>query len=88
MSLSIDAVDHTVLNVADLERPADADTVTWFTGVAPVPGSADLCFVTKLSPDAAKANWGRAEHRDRSGPDGAIRRTRADDLGVLPRSGW
>jgi catechol 2,3-dioxygenase-like lactoylglutathione lyase family enzyme len=38
-------------------RPADADTVTWLTGVVPVPGSADLCFVTKLSPDAVKANW-------------------------------
>jgi catechol 2,3-dioxygenase-like lactoylglutathione lyase family enzyme len=127
MSLSIDAIGHIVLNVADLEvsaawyvrvlgmeriefesytgvrvalrfgnqkinlRPADADTVTWLTGVVPVPGSADLCFVTKLSPDAVKANWvarGIARHRDRSGPDGAIRRTRADDLGVLPRSGW
>jgi catechol 2,3-dioxygenase-like lactoylglutathione lyase family enzyme len=22
-----------------------------------VPGSADLCFVTKLSPNAVKANW-------------------------------
>ena len=93
MSLSIDAIGHIVLNVADLEvsaawyvrvlgmeriefesytgvrvalrfgnqkinlRPADADTVTWFTGVVPVPGSADLCFVTKLSPNAVKANW-------------------------------
>jgi catechol 2,3-dioxygenase-like lactoylglutathione lyase family enzyme len=93
MSLSIETIDHIVLNVADVEvsaawyvrvlgmqridfesgtglrvalqfgnqkinlRPADADTVAWFTGVAPLPGSADLCFVTKLSPDAVKADW-------------------------------
>ena len=38
-------------------RPADADVGTWFTGAAPVPGSADLCFVTKLSPEIIKANW-------------------------------
>lgn len=93
MSLSIDGIDHLVLNVADVEasaawyvrvlgmrrvdfesrtglrvavqfgqqkinlRPADADTVEWFTGVAPVPGSGDLCFVTTLSPDAVKAHW-------------------------------
>lgn len=38
-------------------RPKDADTVAWFTGVAPVPGSADLCFVTQASPDAVKAHW-------------------------------
>lgn len=38
-------------------RPKDADTVAWFTGVAPVPGSADICFVTKASPDAVKAYW-------------------------------
>jgi catechol 2,3-dioxygenase-like lactoylglutathione lyase family enzyme len=93
MSLSMETIDHVVLNVADVEvsaawyvrvlgmqridfesgtglrvalqfgnqkinlRPADADTVAWFTGVAPLPGSADLCFVTKLSPDAVKADW-------------------------------
>jgi catechol 2,3-dioxygenase-like lactoylglutathione lyase family enzyme len=38
-------------------RPADADTGTWFTGAAPVPGSADLCFVTQQSPDTVKAHW-------------------------------
>jgi catechol 2,3-dioxygenase-like lactoylglutathione lyase family enzyme len=38
-------------------RPADTDTGTWFTGAAPVPGSADLCFVTKLSPEIIKASW-------------------------------
>jgi catechol 2,3-dioxygenase-like lactoylglutathione lyase family enzyme len=93
MSLSIETIDHIVLNVADVEvsaawyvrvlgmqridfesgtglrvalqfgnqkinlRPANADTVAWFTGVAPLPGGADLCFVTKLSPDAVKADW-------------------------------
>ena len=38
-------------------RPKDADTVAWFTGVAPVPGSADLCFVTQASPESVKAHW-------------------------------
>lgn len=38
-------------------RPKDADTVAWYTGVAPLPGSADLCFVTKASPDSVKAQW-------------------------------
>jgi catechol 2,3-dioxygenase-like lactoylglutathione lyase family enzyme len=93
MNLSIQSIDHIVLNVMDVEvsaawyvralgirridfetptglrvalqfgnqkinlRPADADTVTWFTGLAPVPGSADLCFVTKLNPETVKAHW-------------------------------
>jgi catechol 2,3-dioxygenase-like lactoylglutathione lyase family enzyme len=93
MSLSIESIDHIVLNVADVEvstawymralgmhrvnfesgaglrvalqfgnqkinlRPADADAATWFTGAAPVPGSADLCFVTKLNPETVKADW-------------------------------
>jgi catechol 2,3-dioxygenase-like lactoylglutathione lyase family enzyme len=38
-------------------RPRDADIVEWFTGDAPVAGSADLCFVTQASPDAVKAHW-------------------------------
>ncbi len=38
-------------------RPKDADTVAWYTGIAPVPGSADLCFVTKANPDSVKAQW-------------------------------
>jgi catechol 2,3-dioxygenase-like lactoylglutathione lyase family enzyme len=38
-------------------RPKDADLVEWFTGAAPVPGSADLCFVTKASSDTVKAYW-------------------------------
>ncbi len=38
-------------------RPRDADTVAWFTGAAPVPGSADLCFVTRTPADAVKAHW-------------------------------
>jgi catechol 2,3-dioxygenase-like lactoylglutathione lyase family enzyme len=38
-------------------RPKDADTVAWYNGVAPVPGSADLCFVTKANPDSVKAQW-------------------------------
>jgi catechol 2,3-dioxygenase-like lactoylglutathione lyase family enzyme len=41
-------------------RPKDADTVAWFTGVAPVPGSADLCFVTQARADDVAAHW-RAE---------------------------
>jgi catechol 2,3-dioxygenase-like lactoylglutathione lyase family enzyme len=93
MSLSIESIDHIVLNVADVEasaawyvrvlgmrrvdfesgsglrvalcfgnqkinlRTADAETATWFTGAAPVPGSADLCFVTKLNPETVKADW-------------------------------
>jgi catechol 2,3-dioxygenase-like lactoylglutathione lyase family enzyme len=38
-------------------RPADASTVAWFTGVNTAPGSADLCFVTKSSPETVKAHW-------------------------------
>lgn len=38
-------------------RPQDADRVEWYTGAAPVPGSADLCFVTQAGPDAVKAHW-------------------------------
>ena len=38
-------------------RPADFDTVTWFTSAAPATGSADLCFVTKSSPETVKAHW-------------------------------
>jgi catechol 2,3-dioxygenase-like lactoylglutathione lyase family enzyme len=33
-------------------RPVDADTVVWFTGVAPTPGSDDLCFLTTSGPEA------------------------------------
>jgi Glyoxalase/Bleomycin resistance protein/Dioxygenase superfamily len=91
--LSIESIDHIVLNVTDVEvsaawyvrvlgmrridfetptglpvalqfgnqkinlRPAEADTGAWLTGAVPVPGSADLCFLTKLSPETVKANW-------------------------------
>jgi catechol 2,3-dioxygenase-like lactoylglutathione lyase family enzyme len=32
------------------------------------PGSADLCFVTKLSPDPGQGELGRAGHRVEAGP--------------------
>ena len=38
-------------------RPSDGDPVAWFTGVAPVPGSADLCFVTRSRPEDVAAHW-------------------------------
>jgi catechol 2,3-dioxygenase-like lactoylglutathione lyase family enzyme len=38
-------------------RPADYDTVEWFTSAAPVIGSADLCFITKSNPETVKAHW-------------------------------
>jgi catechol 2,3-dioxygenase-like lactoylglutathione lyase family enzyme len=38
-------------------RPKDYDTAAWFTAVAPVPGSADLCFVTQANPNEVKAHW-------------------------------
>ena len=38
-------------------RPANADPVAWFTGLEPVPGSADLCFVTTTSAEAVKTHW-------------------------------
>jgi catechol 2,3-dioxygenase-like lactoylglutathione lyase family enzyme len=38
-------------------RPADFDTVAWFTSAAAVIGSADLCFVTRSSPETVKAHW-------------------------------
>ena len=38
-------------------RPVDADSVAWFTGTAVAPGSADICFVTKSSPEAVKDYW-------------------------------
>ena len=38
-------------------RPAAADTVVWYTGTGTTPGSADICFVTKSSPEAVKDYW-------------------------------
>jgi catechol 2,3-dioxygenase-like lactoylglutathione lyase family enzyme len=38
-------------------RPATADTVAWFTSREAVPGSADLCFVTRANPADVKAHW-------------------------------
>ena len=38
-------------------RPADADTIAWFTSAVTLPGSADLCFVTRASPEIVKAHW-------------------------------
>lgn len=55
-------------------RPANADTVAWFTGRATVPGSADLCFVTQASPEAVKAHWLAQHVQIEAGPvsrDGA-----------------
>lgn len=37
-------------------RPAGASTEAWFTGAAVVPGSADLCFLTKSEPGAVVAH--------------------------------
>ncbi|RKJ98279.1 VOC family protein [Alicycliphilus denitrificans] len=37
-------------------RPLDADTVAWFTGVNPTPGSDDLCFVTEQTADEVLAH--------------------------------
>ncbi len=89
MSLTVDSLDHLVLNVRDVEvmaqwyqrvlgmrredfipagspgvrtsvkfgrqkinlRPAAASVDTWFTGSAVAPGSADLCFLTRSTPD-------------------------------------
>jgi catechol 2,3-dioxygenase-like lactoylglutathione lyase family enzyme len=38
-------------------RPLDADPVAWFTGTAVVPGSADLCFVTRSNPETVMDYW-------------------------------
>jgi catechol 2,3-dioxygenase-like lactoylglutathione lyase family enzyme len=32
-------------------RPVDASQADWFTGAAPMPGSADLCFLVDLAPE-------------------------------------
>ena len=37
-------------------RPVGADTVVWFTGIAPTSGSDDLCFLTASAPDAVAAH--------------------------------
>ena len=37
-------------------RPIDADTIAWFTGVAPTPGSDDLCFLTTSAPEVVAAH--------------------------------
>ena len=37
-------------------RPADTDTVEWFTGRNAVAGSDDLCFLTRSDPDAVLAH--------------------------------
>jgi catechol 2,3-dioxygenase-like lactoylglutathione lyase family enzyme len=95
---SVFAIDHIVLNVADVEisalwyervlgmhrseftpsgdatprvaltfgrqkinlRPVNAKREEWFTALHPVPGSADLCFLTEQSPDST-ADHLRAE---------------------------
>ena len=37
-------------------RPVDADVVAWFTGVHPVAGSDDLCFITEHTPQHVVAH--------------------------------
>lgn len=49
-------------------RPTDASTVAWFTGVNTAPGSADLCFVTKSSPETVKAHWTALDIAIEEGP--------------------
>jgi len=38
-------------------RPAEADTVAWYTGTVTAPGSADICLVTQSSSEAVKDYW-------------------------------
>ena len=38
-------------------RPVGSDTVAWFTGVSPAPGSDDLCFVTAQSAHEVLAHF-------------------------------
>jgi catechol 2,3-dioxygenase-like lactoylglutathione lyase family enzyme len=49
-------------------RPEDASTVAWFTGVNTAPGSADLCFVTKSSPETVKTHWTALDIAIEEGP--------------------
>jgi catechol 2,3-dioxygenase-like lactoylglutathione lyase family enzyme len=37
-------------------RPVDTDAVAWFTGVHPVAGSDDLCFITRHTPEQVVAH--------------------------------
>jgi catechol 2,3-dioxygenase-like lactoylglutathione lyase family enzyme len=95
--LSVEAIDHIVINVADVEssaawyeralgmtreiadapggqfprtsmrfgrhkinlRPIEAAQEDWFTAEAPRPGSDDLCFLTKVAPDAVADHFRR-----------------------------
>src|SRR6478736_9308191 len=95
--ITVNAIDHVVLNVRDVEysadwyarvlgmmreddpslsggamrtslkfgrnrinlRPIDASQVDWFTGVAPQPGSDDLCLLTDATPEAVVAHLDR-----------------------------
>jgi hypothetical protein len=55
-------------------RPANADTLAWFTSREAVPGSADLCFVTAASPADVKAHWLARASRSRPDPWSATAR--------------
>ena len=106
MALVVNAIDHIVLNVRDVEatatwyqtvlgvsredfdpghgkphrvsikfghqkinlRPAGTDSVEWFTGVAPTPGSDDLCFLTESSPEAVVAHLAQCSVPVEEGP--------------------
>ena len=69
MTLSVEALDHLVINVKDVEaaaawyervlgmkrvvtepRPETATQQQWFTGRQVAPGSDDLCFLTRSTP--------------------------------------
>jgi catechol 2,3-dioxygenase-like lactoylglutathione lyase family enzyme len=72
MSVKVNALDHLVINVADVERsakwyatilgqkinvrPRDADKVEWFTADHETAGSDDLCFLTSSTPDQVVAH--------------------------------
>src|ERR1051325_5238195 len=72
MTVKVHALDHLVINVADVARsaewyrnvlgmkinvrPRDADKVEWFTADHETPGSDDLCFLTSASPEQVVAH--------------------------------
>jgi catechol 2,3-dioxygenase-like lactoylglutathione lyase family enzyme len=49
-------------------RPIDTDTVVWFTGRQPMPGSDDLCFLTESAPDDVVRHFNDAGVAIEEGP--------------------
>ena len=67
-------------------RPSGAPN--WETGVVDAPGSLDLCFIAEVSPDEVGDTPARLRCRHHQWTGHEDRRSRPDDVALLPRPGW